>query len=308
MQQVPCRARDHKRMVVLAASVLTIFPVGVVLHITVVCNGNFAPSVRKPSVPVFGSKGDTATLSVLTWNVQGGYDLGQFNNGWPARKEPFRAIFSGSPHADVICLQEVTKDQIPFFDDLLAGHASAGTGRDAVTSADEYCPVYFDRRKFELVESGTFWLSDTPDRPSNTWGARYPRICTWAVLKMLGRERDVRVLNTHLALSDQPRRKATALILERLSDVAGPVILAGDFNCGPGNPVWKALARSGYRSADRGGNNTYHLRGIGVACLDALFLTGDLSVTEGAIIREKGGRVYPSDHFGVRATLDLVGD
>ena len=101
--------------------------------------------------------------------------------------------------------------------------------------------VFYRRDALRLVESGNFWLSDTPDLPGSTsWGNLYPRMVTWGLFERRADGRRFYLLNTHLPYRQQdgPARVQSAeLILKRLAQLPAdtPVILVGDFNDQPGS-------------------------------------------------------------------------
>ena len=51
------------------------------------------------------------------------------------------------------------------------------------------CPIFFRKDRFELIDSGTFWFSDRPDKPgSQGWGEPVPRFCSWVQLAEKGQK------------------------------------------------------------------------------------------------------------------------
>ena len=47
----------------------------------------------------------------------------------------------------------------------------------------ESAPILWKKDKFECLEKGYFWLSDTPDEPSDGWDVLgHKRICEYAIL------------------------------------------------------------------------------------------------------------------------------
>ncbi len=265
-----------------------------------------ASQAGEPAAEAAGMK-----LRVLTWNVQYGSERGADPNGWPERKAALRAALADEK-PDVLCVQEALAGQLEFIDGLLPGHKRVGVGRDDGAKAGEHCAVFFDARRFEAAESGTFWLSETPEKPSRGWGEKYMRICTWVRLREPASGRAFRVYGTHLALLPSAREKSAALIVERIAKVPRdePVILAGDFNCGPGSPPWKLFGAAGLKSAEelagrRPGAATYHKSGIPLVCLDAVFASGTWKAGAHRVVRGQAGAAWASDHFGVAADLEL---
>ncbi|KAF8325426.1 Endonuclease/exonuclease/phosphatase [Cantharellus anzutake] len=104
--------------------------------------------------------------------------------------------------------------------------------------AGEYSPIFFRKSVFNLIDSDTFWLTDTPFKPSKYRGAGSYRVCTVAHLEILATGQRFTLLNTHLDdQSDAQRRLGASLILHRAHYEAvktkRPVLVTGDFNSSP---------------------------------------------------------------------------
>ena len=129
------------------------------------------------------------------------------------------------------------------FDDLqalLPGYRAVGVGREDGARAGEFNAVFFRSDRFELLDSGVFWLSEEPETPgSKGWDGACERLATWTVLRdKSGRE--LLFINTHLDhVGEQARREGVALLLRRIETLRDgrPVILTGDFNAEPSSPV-----------------------------------------------------------------------
>lgn len=115
--------------------------------------------------------------------------------------------------------------------ELLEDYAFVGVGRDDGESSGEYAAIFYLKDKYNLIDSGTFWLSETPDTPSMGWDAVCYRICTWVILEHKETNERFVHMNTHLDHEgDEARTKASHLLVEKLNDFDDPVILTGDFN------------------------------------------------------------------------------
>ena len=189
----------------------------------------------------------TEAVRALTYNVRtdvsedGEYD-------WAGR----HAAVAGTirfHRPDVCGLQEPLPHQ---YDDLraaLPAYEWVGRSRGAGERDDEFCPVGYRRDRFERLEGGTFWLSETPDDPGSVgWDASKPRIATWARLRDRRSDASLVFLNTHLDHEGaRARLNGATLIRDRLPAIrAGdPVVVAGDFNCTDGEESYAVLAGTG---------------------------------------------------------------
>ncbi len=147
---------------------------------------------------------------------------------------------------DSIGFQEATDDWMNYLRSAMdeIGYAYVGVGRDTGTddpnrssTSNEFNPVFYQKDKYDLMDSGTFWLSKTPDEVSGTeWGAACPRICTYVVLKDKQTGEYYGHFNTHLdhvALSSQSNE--VRIILNRVKEISEKYgnmgcVVTGDFN------------------------------------------------------------------------------
>lgn len=249
-------------------------------------------------------------VTLITWNILNGDNAGK--NDWPRRKVALQAALAREKPA-IVCLQEVLPDQIAFLDGALKGFARSGVGRDDGIAKGEACSIYFDSARFKKLSDGTFWLSDTPDKPGKGFDPAYPRICSWIKLQDLQAGRAFVVFNTHFPLNPKGRDKGAKLIVEKIAAIAGTdaVILCGDFNCGPESDPWKVFADSKLsHCADAVKRNasqpTFHKLGFGLACLDGVLVSGGWKVRDDRVLNGAEEKVYPSDHFGVVVKLETA--
>ena len=147
-------------------------------------------------------------LDVMTFNIRtaAGRDG---DNVWPNRKElAAETIRLHSP--DVFGLQEALDEQIEFLVSELPDYRWLGIDRrlNGGTGLSEYTPIFYRSDELSPIESGNFWLSDTPNTP--TRGRRGSRIVTWARFHHLETGREVYLFNTHFTLRQGERQLFTA--------------------------------------------------------------------------------------------------
>jgi len=249
-------------------------------------------------------------LSILSWNIQTGSDGGITANGWPERKFALKDAL-GAVSVDIACVQEPVVSQLQFIDDCLPGFTRIGVGRDDGAQQGEFCAIYFLRDKFDLLRSGTFWLSDTPDEPKGTWDVGFKRICTWCILRHKSAERDFAIFSTHFPLNPFAHTKAAQLLIGRIGEYGAnlPIVLAGDFNCTPDSAPWKLFAVSGLTNAEaqlKGSPQTPTHRKHSVV-IDGIFLSDHWKVEQFAVLVEAVDGTCPSDHVGLLAAIRIKG-
>ena len=114
-------------------------------------------------------------VRIITLNVRRDEQDDGINN-WQYRRDLIAAIMRRYD-PDIAAFQEVLVHQLRDLQEMLAGYGYIGVGRDDGREAGEFAPIF--HRDLAVSRQGTFWLSDTPERPSRIWPGM-TRICTWA--------------------------------------------------------------------------------------------------------------------------------
>ncbi|MBQ2521080.1 MAG: endonuclease/exonuclease/phosphatase family protein [Bacteroidales bacterium] len=177
-----------------------------------------------------------AELKVMSFNVRmAPADDG--DNAWPLRRAAIPAMLQETA-PDVFGVQEAHREQLDYITENCPNYGEFGVGRDDGSDSGEHMSVFYDKNKLELIDGGTWWLSETPDVPSKGWDAKYPRTATWALLRQRSSDRKFWFVNTHLDHRGvQARIKGLALVMDQTAalDAEIPLIIVGDFNVEPGD-------------------------------------------------------------------------
>ncbi len=206
---------------------------------------SIAPA-RAEDPPAAGPAGDGPDprdhpLRVMTFNIR--YDNKRDGrNRWEFRKWHVASTIRFH-RADVCGCQEVMGRQLGDLLHFLPEMEAVATGRDG-RAGGERCAILYRKDRFERLGWATLWLSETPDKPSKSWGSSLRRICTWIHLKDKRSQEAFFVFNTHFDHRSATARKQSAdLILEKMTQIAGdkPAFLIGDFNCTPTSPPYRVL-------------------------------------------------------------------
>ncbi len=250
-------------------------------------------------------------LRVMSFNVRlpaesDGPDRWEVRRGLTAR-----TIRDAAP--DLIGTQELFKRQGDYLVSQLPEYAWFGQGRRG-DHEDEHMGVFYRKDRLRVIESGDFWLSDTPEvAGSITWGNLFPRMVTWALFERIGDGRRFYLFNTHLPYREQDealRVRGAQLLMRRIAKLPGdvPVVVTGDFNAAPDSPThaeMTTLLRDAWEvAADRSGpEGTFHgFTGEAEQRIDWILVRGfDVGAVR-TIDTAEDGR-YPSDHFPVVADL-----
>lgn len=150
---------------------------------------------------------------------------------------------------DVVAFQEIWLDQLPDLRESLPDYRWIATA-----DSPKHTPIAYRADRFDLADSGTFWLSPPDAEPGAAgWDAKYQRLVTHATLDDPAGTRPVTVASVHLDHKGRrARRDGVTLIRDRFADLVPDdrLVLAGDFNCRPGDPAYRRAIhdREGWQS------------------------------------------------------------
>lgn len=167
-------------------------------------------------------------------------------DGWDDRKAQLFDMINLEAF-DIFGSQEVRKHQL---DDMLAAmpdYDYIGVGRDFGDDRGEFCPIFYRKDVFEKLDGGTFWLSETPEKPSKGWDAKHNRICTWGHFRHKASGKKVCFMNIHFDHRGvQARIESAKLMLDYVKkNCKGmSVIISGDYNVTQTSDSYKVLANS----------------------------------------------------------------
>ena len=197
---------------------------------------------------VHGSNNDNNEYKIISYNVRfSSAPETDGDNRWELRRDAsIKMVAAQKPLA--MGLQEACPDQIDFLDQNLTGYKHIGVGRDDGNRAGEMMAIYYDTTRLTLLNSGTFWLSETPDKVSIGWDAACNRTCTWGHFKVNDTGFEFLYFNTHLDhVGSQARRNSIKLIVAKMAELNPnnvPVFLSGDFNSTTDDTIFEPLKAS----------------------------------------------------------------
>lgn len=213
------------------------------------------------------------------------------NNGWDQRKG-YLCDMINLEAFDVFGSQEVKKPQLDDMLAMLPDYNYVGVGRDDGDTKGEYSPVFYRKDKFKLLNSGTFWLSETPDKVSKGWDGLCRRVCSWAYLQRKSDKTRFYFLSTHLDHKGKVAKMEGAKLLVKFikeTCKGENVIIVGDFNVNQGSGPYNVFAKSGvlndtydiakYRFAPTGTFNAFEPRRYTDKRIDHIFVSNDIKVS-----------------------------
>lgn len=250
-------------------------------------------------------------MKVMSFNVLcGGWPRKLY---WTRRKEMVRDLIKKySP--DTFGLQEAHNRWMNYLvKELGDTYDYVGVGRDNGKRKGEFSPVFYKKDKYEVIDKGNFWLSETPEKPGLGWDAVCIRICSYAVLKDKVTGEKFAHFNTHLDhIGDVARSEGAKLIANRADMFKGiPTIVTGDFNVNPQSGAYKTITQAGFvdaRTLDPNANDIKTYNGFDVEpeeMIDFIFVKYGFKVKSCNTITDKIDGKYVSDHYPVLAELEL---
>lgn len=272
----------------------------------------------------------SAGIRVMSYNVRMG-PAKDGGNVWDNRKVATPAMLRDIKPA-VFGVQEAYEYQIGYILSACPEYRAVGVGRDDGKEAGEHMSVFYDSSIVELLEWGTYWLSETPDVPSFGWDAACRRTATWTLLRDRRSGQKFYFVNTHLDhKGKQARKNGLAMIYRNIQEMNPeglPMVLTGDFNVMPDDEGLKDLntlmksARFCSDEADSFGSfNGFGKYGLSSAApalhdgeapkdtllpIDYIYFSGfERSLRFKVVVESYAGVPYISDHYPVYADLEF---
>ncbi len=157
--------------------------------------------LRDMSTPTFQVFAKSDEIKVMSFNVRTTLTETNTANNWDNRKgacvtliKEHMPSFIGVQEAKYNAHWTYLKDQ------LAADYDGYGVSRDTgkESGSGETMGILYNRRVVEMIDCGTFWLSETPEVPSKGWGANYSRCATWGLFKHKTTGKKICYINTHI--------------------------------------------------------------------------------------------------------------
>ena len=245
---------------------------------------------------------DLSHLRVMTYNLLGG------TNHTNRDHERINMVLDliGKYQPDIFGVQEATPNWMASLRERFGDrYDSVGVGRYA-NGSGEASAIFYLKDKFECLDSGTRWLSETPDVPGSKldhpeYTSEYVRIYTYAKLKEKATEKVFLHVNTHLDTNDAACNEQARILMQELSayNLEGiPCLITGDFNFGKDSSPYEIITMSGFADTLEVAERT---RNSNMLWVDHIFASQSIDVSYHRICTETYARasgevLQPSDH------------
>ena len=251
----------------------------------------------------------TEGLKVMSYNIR----LGSANDGtnsWSLRYTATGDMLEDQA-PDVFGVQEALDYQVRYINEM-CGYEYVGVGRENGKKEGEHMAIFWNKKSVSMLKWGTFWLSETPQKPSKGWDAACFRTATWALMKDKKTGKKFYFVNTHLDHEGKEAKKnGLKLIVDRIGEInpeGYPMVLTGDFNMKPDDPnlaeLDSKMQSTRKIAAVTDNHDTYNGWGRGSGIIDYIYVSGFSSCPEyQTVVKRYRDRKFVSDHYPVSARL-----
>lgn len=260
---------------------------------------------------MYSCKSEKETYKIMTYNIR--YDNpNDGENQWSKRKE-FLSNQVRFFQPDIFGIQEGLYNQVTYLDSVFVDYNYIGVGRDDGKTKGEFSAIFYNSKKFKVIENSTFWLSETPNKISVGWDAAMERICTYGLFQNINTKQQFFVFNTHFDhIGTEARLKSVELILQKMQEINPkklPVIVMGDFNLTTENEPIQFLSKVLNDSKKVSKNTPFGPTGTFNGFkfnepvndrIDYIFTSkNNITVKKYAVLSDSKSGKYPSDHLPV---------
>lgn len=251
-------------------------------------------------------------VTVMSFNIRN-VNSKDGTNSWQYRY-PATALMIDDQNPDIIGLQEASMSQVEYimtaFDKI---YKFIGVGGEDGKKKGEIEAIIYNKNTMSPVKSGTFWLSETPDKAGKGWDSETFHTATWAILKDKASGSRFVIINTQIE-EEKPeaRKNGTKLIMDKIAEINTeglPVFFIGDFGMEPSSPdlapVKSALSDARTTATVTNDDCSFHGWGKTKKTIDYIWYKGCSCIKFDTITKPYYERTFISDHYPIMATFVL---
>ena len=304
---------NKKKKIVAITSVILALAIGISLCVTLIL-GTSQGELPEDKVFGFREKPEDA-IRVMSFNIRCTNVGTRFTKA--RTPDVVATVLNGMP--DSMGVQEATPKWMKILTEELGDYyAWVGEGRDG-NGKGEYSAIFYLKDKYNLIDSGTFWLSESPDTPSKAWDAAFNRICTWAILENKETGEKYIHMNSHFDhKGEEARSQSIKMIVEKSKEYEDiPAVFTADMNVREGSDNYKEIAENSifkdtkYTAKNADVYVTYHDRypeKEDAKVIDYCFANEGFEAINYGVVTESPSEYYVSDHFPLYTDLKFVKD
>ena len=261
-------------------------------------------------LPAFSCKGPQKdSLLVMSYNIRNSHKE-DGPNAWDIRRSATPAMLD-AVNPDIFGVQEAYPEQQEYILEQCPRFKAIGVGRNDGDQDGERTTVFYNTKVLEMLDGGTWWLSETPDVPSVGWDAKYPRTATWVKMKDRRNGRSFYFVNTHLDHKGvNARREGLRMVVSKIREMDPdvPMVFTGDFNVEPADSclmVLDSLMLSA-RATATVSDTTASFNGFKgpQTIIDYIYYSGFTKADEFRVVTESfDGKPFISDHYPIVSKL-----
>lgn len=254
---------------------------------------------------------------IMTYNIR--YDNPNDGENQWSKRNVFLKDQIAYNRPDIFGIQEGLYHQVQYLNAAFVEYDYIGIGRDDGKTKGEFSAIFYNKEKLSLINDGTFWLSETPNKISVGWDASMERICTYGLFRNKTNREQFWVFNAHFDhIGKIARAKSVALILEKIKVLNSntlPVIVMGDFNLKPETTAIQLLSEVLHDTkkvsaskpfGPQGTFNGFNFNRPVLDRIDYIFTSREnIKVLKYAVLNDSKDGRYPSDHLPVVVEIEF---
>lgn len=273
---------------------------------------------------------DREELTIVSFNIRTqSNDSDVAAQKWSNRKSAVYQFFNTNQY-DIVATQECEYRQKAEILSNATGYAAFGRGseygedksgtsgtwpRQKNYNTDSGNYIFYRSDSYQIVESGIFWLSNTPDKISKYSASNHYRACDWAKFRSIETNQEFYVFNAHLDNStDAVRGQQLDALWKRITEINTtnlPMVMLGDMNMtttGSALATFKASGKMSFVRNDLGvcfddAHKSFNGFGGGQSNIDHIAIHDFYKARSFETDITNYGVQYISDHYPIIATL-----
>ena len=288
-------------------------------------NSNETPTSNPPTSK-YQKYAKENEVKIMSFNIRTKSSSDTGINHWDQRKEACVALIKDHKPT-IIGFQEAqySSQWVYLKNQLAADYESYGVNRSdgKESGSGEVVGIMWDTDLIRKIEVGTFWLSETPEKPSRSWGMSMNRTATWGLFEHIPTGKEFFYINTHLPLSndkledpDLAKKEGMKIIANKLKEYKGEVdalFLSGDLNVEAAHDAIKAIkdfmrnARTYANRTDSYGTTNGFESDTKKSKIDHIYYSKEMkNPVEYYTIRDSyNGVKFVSDHYPIYTIIKL---